>query len=69
MENKGINLEKSMTNVQQSFREFSSRSEGLEAKSSSSNFLEPPRLQAVNNPIEGQTTKKYTEFWCKFFTE
>ena len=32
MENKGITLEKSMTNVQQSFREFSSRSEGLEAK-------------------------------------
>ena len=62
MENKGITLEKSMTNVQQSFREFSSRSEGLEAKSSSSNFLEPTRLQAVNNPTDGQTTKNIQNF-------
>ena len=62
MENKGITLEKSMTNVEQSFREFSSRVEGLEAKSSSSNFLEPTRLQAVNNPTDGQTTKNIQNF-------
>ena len=62
MENKGITLEKSMTNVQQSFREFSSRVEGLEAKSSSSNFLEPTRLQAVNNPTDGQTAKNIQNF-------
>ena len=62
IESKGITLEKNITNVKQSFREFSSRVEGLEAKSSSSNFLEPPRLQAVNNPIDGQTTKNIQNF-------
>jgi flagellar hook-length control protein FliK len=62
IENKGITLEKNVTNVKQSFREFSSRVEGLEAKSSSSNFLEAPRLQAVNNPIDGQTTKNIQNF-------
>jgi flagellar hook-length control protein FliK len=62
IENKGITLEKNITNVKQSFREFSSRVEGLEAKLSSSNFLEPPRLQAVNNPIDGQTTKNIQNF-------
>jgi flagellar hook-length control protein FliK len=62
MENKGITLEKNITNVKQSFLEFSSRVEGLEAKLSSSNFLEPPRLQAVNNPIDGQTTKNIQNF-------
>jgi flagellar hook-length control protein FliK len=62
IESKGITLEKNITNVKQSFHEFSSRVEGLEAKSSSSNFLEPPRLQAVNNPIDGQTTKNIQNF-------
>ena len=62
MENKGITLEKSMMNAEQSFREFSSRVEGLEAKSSSSNFLEPTRLQAVNYPTDGQTTKNIQNF-------
>ena len=62
IESKGITLEKNITNVKQSFREFSSRVEGLEAKSSSSNFLEAPRLQAVNNPIDGQTTKNIQNF-------
>jgi flagellar hook-length control protein FliK len=62
IESKGITLEKNITNVKQSFHEFSSRVEGLEAKSSSSNFLEAPRLQAVNNPIDGQTTKNIQNF-------
>jgi flagellar hook-length control protein FliK len=62
IESKGITLEKNITNVKQSFHEFSSRVDGLEAKSSSSNFLEAPRLQAVNNPIDGQTTKNIQNF-------
>jgi flagellar hook-length control protein FliK len=62
IENKEITFEKNITNVNQSFREFSSRVEGLEAKSSSSNFLEPPRVQAVNNPTDGQTTKNIQNF-------
>ena len=62
IESKGITLEKNITNVKQSFHEFSSRVEGLEAKSSSSNFLEAPRLQAVNNPVDGQTTKNIQNF-------
>ena len=62
IENKGITPEKYITNVKQGFREFSSRVEGLETKSSLSNFLELPRVQAFNNPTDGQTTKNIQNF-------
>jgi flagellar hook-length control protein FliK len=62
IENKGITPEKYITNVKQGFREFSSRVEGLEAKSSSNNFIELPSVKAVNNPPDGQTTKNIQNF-------
>ena len=62
IENKGITLEKKITDISKSFTEFSSRVESLEAKSSASNFAEPARLQAVNNPIDGQVTRNIQNF-------
>ena len=62
IENEGITLEKNVTNVKQGFREFGATVETLEAKSPSSNFLEPARLQAVSNPTDGTATKNMQNF-------
>jgi flagellar hook-length control protein FliK len=62
IENKAFTLEKNIMNVKQGFREFSSRVESLESKSPSSNFLEPPRLQAVSNPTDSLATKNIQNF-------
>lgn len=62
IENKGTTLEKNITNVKQGFREFSSRVEGLQTKSSSIDGFEAPRLQPANNPTDGQTTKNIQNF-------
>ena len=62
IENKGITFEKKIMDINKSFTEFSSRVESLEAKSSASNFLEPTRLQAVNNPTDGQVTRNIQNF-------
>ena len=62
IENEGINLEKNVTNVKQGFREFGATVETLEAKSPSSNFLEPARLQAVSHPTDGTATKNMQNF-------
>ena len=62
IENEGINLEKNVTNVKQGFREFGATVETLEAKSPSSNFLEPARLQPVSNPTDGTATKNMQNF-------
>ena len=62
IENEGITFEKNVTNVKQGFREFGATVETLDAKSSSSNFLELPRVQAVTNPTDGQITKNIQNF-------
>ena len=62
IENEGNTLEKNVTNVKQGFREFRATVETLEAKSPSSNFLEPARLQAVSTPTDGTATKNMQNF-------
>jgi flagellar hook-length control protein FliK len=62
IENEGLTLEKNMTTVKQVFREFGATVETLEAKSPSSNFVEPARLQAVSNPKDGTATKNMQNF-------
>jgi flagellar hook-length control protein FliK len=62
IENEGITFENNVTNVKQGFREFGAPVETLDAKSSSSNFLELPRVKAVTNPTDGQITKNIQNF-------
>ena len=62
IENKGITLEKKIPDINKSFPESVSRVESFDAKASASNFLEPTRLQAANNPIDSQVTKNMQNF-------
>jgi hypothetical protein len=62
IENKGITLEKKIPDINKSFPESVSRVESFDAKGSASNFLEPTRMQAANNPIDSQVTKSIQNF-------
>ena len=62
IENKGITLEKKIPEINKSFPESVLRAESFDGKASASNFLEPTRLQAANNPVDSQVTKNIQNF-------